>query len=116
MEMDLPRQYPYNPRPRLIFLTSGAGILWIGLQRLVSGQAPTAFGLWFGLAPIVLALVVGLRRVCFDRSLLLEKEEMVLPTGFLQASTTRIAYSSIQRVWRHYLPATIVLRVATNGR
>lgn len=75
--MDLPRQYPYNPRPRLIFFVSGAGLLWIGVQRLSWGHMPTGFSLWFGLTPIVMALLLGLRRVWFDRWVLLDKEEMV---------------------------------------
>jgi hypothetical protein len=28
----------------------------------------------------------------------------------------RVPYSDIQRVWRHYLPAAVVLRVATERR
>jgi len=71
---------------------------------------------WFGLLPIVLAVLLGVRRVSIDRLLLLDKDEMILPTGFLQMGTARIAYASIRRVWRHYLPATVVLRVATEMR
>jgi len=26
--MELPHEYPYNPRLRLIFLVSGVGLLW----------------------------------------------------------------------------------------
>jgi hypothetical protein len=114
--MQLPHEYPYNPRPRLILLVSGTGLLWIGVQRLSWGHTPTGFNLWFGLLPIMLALLVGVRRVTFDRRLLLDKEEMVLPTGFFQTGTARIAYTSIVGVWRHYLPATVVLRVATEKR
>ena len=64
----------------------------------------------------MLALLLGVRRVAFDRRLLLDNDEMILPTGFLQTRTSRIAYASIKRVWRHYLPATVVLRVATEKR
>jgi hypothetical protein len=109
-------EYPYNPRLRLIFLVSGVGLLWIGVQRLSWGRMPTGFSLWFGLLPIMRALLLGVRRVSFDRRLLLDKEEMILPTGFLQMGTARVAYASIERVWRHYLPATVVLRVATETR
>jgi hypothetical protein len=77
---------------------------------------PTGFSLLFGLVPILLALLLGVRRVLFDRRLLLDKDEMILPTGFLQRGTARVAYASIERVWRHYLPATVVLRVATEKR
>ena len=52
----------------------------------------------------------------FDRRVLLGKDEIVLPTGLLQTGTAHIPYSSIQRVWRHHLPATVVLRVATEKR
>jgi hypothetical protein len=114
--MELPHEYPYNPRPRLIFLVSGVGLLWIGVQRLSWGRVPTGFNLWFGLLPVILALLLGMRRVAFDRRLLLDKDGVILPTGLLQRRTARIAYTSIERVWRHYLPATVVLRVATEKR
>jgi hypothetical protein len=114
--MNVPHQYSYNPRPRLIFSVSGVGLLWIGVQRLSWGRMPTGFSLWFGLIPIMLALLLGVRRISSDRHILLDIDEMVLPTGFLQTSTAHISYSSIQRVWRHYLPATVVLRVATEKR
>lgn len=77
---------------------------------------PTGFSLWFGVVPILMAVLLGVRRISFDRRLLLDYDEMVLPTGFLQTRTTRISYSGIQRVWRHYLPATVVLCVATENR
>jgi hypothetical protein len=77
---------------------------------------PTGFGLWFGLVPIMLAALLGVRRAAFDRRLLLNQDEMILPTGFLQTGTARIEYASIKRVWRHYLPGAIVLRVATEKR
>jgi hypothetical protein len=111
--MELPHQYPYNPRRRIIFLLSGVGLLWIGVQRLSGGRMPTGFSLWFGLVPIALALLLGLRRILFDRRLLLDNDGMILPTGLLQTGTARIDYTSIERVWRHYLPATVILRVAT---
>jgi hypothetical protein len=114
--MELPIEYPYNPRPRLIFVVLGAGFAWIGVQRLSCGCMPTGFSLWFGLLLIMLALLLGVRRVAFDRRLLLDKDEMVLPTGFFQTGAARIEYASIERVWRHYLPATVVLRPATEKR
>jgi hypothetical protein len=114
--MELPREFPYNPRPRLILLVSGVGLLWIGVQWLSWGRIPTGFGLWFGLVPIMLAVLLGVRRSALDRRLLLNQDEMILPTGFLQTGTARIEYGSIKRVRRHYLPAAVVLRVATEKR
>ena len=114
--MNVPQQYPYNPQLRLILWASGAGFAWIGIQRLSWGRLPTGFSLWFGLAPVVLAMLLVARRLTLNRSLLLNEDEMILPTGFLQTGTARIPYSSVQGVWRHYLPATVVLRVATERR
>jgi hypothetical protein len=114
--MNIPHQYPYNPQPRLILWVSGAGLAWIGIQRLSWDRLPTGFSLWFGLVPVVLAMLLVIRRLMLNRSVLLNEDEMILPTGFLQTGTARIPYSSVQRVWRHYLPATIVLRVATERR
>jgi len=113
---ELPHEYSYNLRARAILLISGAGLLWIGVQRLSFGRMPTGFRLWFGLVPILLALLLGIRRVSFHCRLLLDKDEMILPTGFFQRDSTRVAYASIERVWRHYLPITVVLRIATAAR
>jgi hypothetical protein len=81
--------------------------------KAFGGTQAYRFSLWFGLVPIALALLLGLRRILFDRRLLLDNDGMILPTGLLQTGTTRIDYTSIERVWRHYLPATVILRVAT---
>jgi hypothetical protein len=93
---------------------SGAGLLWIGVQWLESRRTPEGFSLWFGLVPIALALLLAMRRILFDRCLVLDDDHMILPTGLLQTGTTRIEYKSIKRVWRHYLPMAVVLRVATS--
>jgi hypothetical protein len=112
--MELPHQYSYNPRLRLILLVFGSGLLWMAVQWLSWGHMPTGFGLWFGVAPIALALVVFVRRILVERYLLLDNDSMVLPTGPFQMRTARIEYTSIKRVWQHYLPfKAVVLRVAT---
>ena len=114
--MELPQQYPYNPRLRFILLVFGVGLLWIAVLWLLWGHVPTGFGLWFGLVPITLALMLGVRRISFQRYLLLDNDSMAIPTGLFQMRTARIEYTSIERVWRHYLPATLVLRVAIQTR
>ena len=114
--MELPHQYPYNPRVRLILFVLGTGLLWIAVQWLSWGRLPTGFSLWFALVLVTLAFILAVRRTAFERYLLLDSDSMVLPTGLFQIGTTRIPYSSIVRVWRHYLPATVVLRVATQNR
>ena len=114
--MDLPHQYPYNPRPRLIAVVAGAGLIWIVMGRLSLERMPTGFAPLFGVVPIMLAVVLAVRRASLDRRLLLDIDEMVLPTGLLQTGTVRVPYADIQRVWRHYLPGAVVLRVATERR
>jgi len=53
------------------------------------------------------------RRVAFNRYLLLDTDALVLPTGFLRVRTTRIPYMSIEGIWQTRLPFAAVLRVAT---
>ena len=77
---------------------------------------PNGFSLWFGLIPIALALIVALRRISVERYLLLDNNSMVPPTGLFQMQTAKVEYTSIKRVWRHYLPLTVLLRVATEKR
>jgi hypothetical protein len=100
--MDLPRQYSYNPRLRLVFWTVGAGLAMILAPRFSLGHMPHGFVLWFSVFVIMLGLLLGVRRVAADRRLLLDREELVLPTGFLQRHTARIPYASVERVWRIY--------------
>ena len=114
--MQLPYQCRYAPRVRLILFTFGTGIIWIAVQWLSWGNMPTGFALWFGLVPMVLSLVMGMSRIAVKRYLLLHEDAMTLPTGPFQMRTARIEYSSIHRIWRHYLPLAVVLRVATEGR
>jgi hypothetical protein len=115
--MELPYQYPYNSRPRLIPLVFGSGLLWIAIQWLSWGYMPTRFSLWFGLIPVALVLMVSVRRISVERFLLLDNDSMILPTGLFQIRTAPVEYASIKRVWRHYLPfATVVLRVGTEKR
>jgi len=101
---------------RLILFVLGTGLLWIAVQWLSWGRLPTGFSLWFALVPVTLAFILAARRTAVERYLLLDSDSMVLPTGLFQIGTTRIPYSSIVRVWRHYLPATVVLRVGTQNR
>ncbi|SRR6266705_3298304 len=111
--MNLPRQYSYNPRLWLIVLTFGGGIAWITAVGLLCACRPHAISLSFGLAPIILGLLLTVRRLAFKRYLLLDTDALVLPTGFLRVRTTRIPYMSIERVWQTRLPFAAVLCVAT---
>jgi hypothetical protein len=84
---------------------SGAGLLWIGVQWLESRRTPEGFSLWFGLVPIALALLLAMRRILFDRCLVLDDDHMILPTGLLQskrpfetALTTRSGFEVPTRI------------------
>jgi hypothetical protein len=121
--MEVPHQYPYNPRLWSILVLFGSGFLWIAVDWLpyvvTSTHIPTGFSLWFsliGLIPIALALLVGVRRIWIERYLLLDNDSMVLPIGLFQMRTAKVEYTSIRRVWRHYLRPyeyRFVLKVAT---
>jgi hypothetical protein len=115
-EMELPHQYRYDLRPWLILFALGSGLLWIAIAWLSLGYMPSGFSLWFGLVPVALAFIVGVRRISVAHYLLLDNDTMVLPTRPFQMRTAKVEYTSIKRVWRHYLPMTVVLRVATENR
>ena len=68
------------------------------------GTSALGPGLWICLVPIMLALILGVRRIAVKRHLLLGRDSMVLPKGLFQMRVAEIEYSSILRVWRYYLP------------
>jgi hypothetical protein len=111
--MNLPCQYSYNPRLWLVALTLGAGLAWLTVVGLSCGCWPHGFTLWFGLLPIMLGLFVAGRRLIFRCYLVLDRDALILPTGFGWVRTTRIPYTSIERVWETRLPFTVVLSVTT---
>jgi hypothetical protein len=111
--MNLPRQYPYNPRLSLVAFIAGAGFAWLSLMGLFCGCWPHGFSLWFGVAPIVLGLLLTVRRLVFKCYLVLDKDALILPTGFGRVRTKRVPYMSIERVWETRLPFTVVLSIAT---
>jgi hypothetical protein len=112
--MNLPRQYSYNPRSWLIVLLFGAGIAWIAVNGFLYGHRPFGIiSLMFSFGPIMLGSLLAVRRVAFQRYLVLDKEALLLPTGFLRLRVTRIPYFSIERVWQTRLPFGAVLSIAT---
>jgi hypothetical protein len=117
--MEAPHQYPYNPPVWLILLSFGSGFAWMAVDWLPLGHAPTGFKLWFsliGLIPVVWSLILGVRWISAERYLLLDRDSMVLPIGWLAIRTAKIEYTRIKRVWRHYVRPyehTYVLKVAT---
>jgi hypothetical protein len=111
--MNLPTQYSYNPRLWLVALTLGAGFAWLTLMGFECGCWPHGFSLWSGVLPIMLGLFMTVRRFLFKSYLVLNKEALVVPTGFGRVRTKRVPYTSIERVWETRLPFAIVLSVAT---
>lgn len=122
-EMEVPHQYPYNPPLWLILLSFGSGFLWIAADWLPywlsGGHIPTGFRFWsslVGFIPLAWAFIMSVFRVSFETYLSLDHDSMVVPIGLFQMRTARIEYSSIQRVWRHYVRPyeyNFVLKLAT---
>ncbi len=117
--MKVPHQYPYNPPVWAILLSFGSGVLWTAVDWLPPGYIPTGFKLWLspiGFIPIAWSLIFAVRRIWAERYLLLDHDSMVLPVGLFATRTAKIEYTSIRRVWRHYLRPNeyrFVLKVAT---
>jgi hypothetical protein len=111
--VDLPRRYSYNPGWRQILFAVGSGLLWIIIIALECNCRPHGFVLWFGLTPITVGLVVAVRRMAFNRYLVLDSDALTLPTGFLRMRTKRIPYADIERVWGVYTLWMMVLYVGT---
>jgi hypothetical protein len=117
--MEIPHRYPYNPPLQFVLLSFGCGFLWIAIDWFRWGRMPPAgFESWhsfIGLISIVLAIIVGVRRIFVEHYLVLDDNSLVLPIGLFQTRTAKIEYSSIRRVWRHYTTyyAVAVLKVAT---
>jgi hypothetical protein len=111
--MNLPQRYSYNPKSRLLVLSFGAGVAWIAVSVLLCGCRPSTFSLSFGLAPILLGLLLTVRRLGFKRYLVLDSDALVLPTGFLRIRNARIPYANIERVWQIRLLWMPVLCVGT---
>jgi hypothetical protein len=114
--MNLPIQYSYNPKLKLILLVIGSGIAWIIVQRVSWGTMPESFSLWFGLIPVFMGLLMTIRMVAFNRQILFDVDAMTLPTGLFRLQTTRIPYVDIRKVWQSYLPYTGIIRFATKTR
>ena len=74
---------------------------------------PHGFVLWIGLALTILGFLLTVRRLAFKCYLVLDEDSLILPTGFGRVRTTRIPYTSIERIWETSLPFTTVLSLAT---
>ena len=98
--MKLPREYLYNPTWRSIAFLFGAGLSWLVLVKLTVVGRPSAFSSSLGLAPIAMALLLMVRRQALKRRLVLDKDALLLPTGFLRVRGVRIPYGEINQVWR----------------
>ena len=88
--MNLPTQYPYNPSARLISFSFIGGAAYLVVMGLVCGRKPGGIALWWSGAPIVLGLLLAVRRLAFKRHLLLDKDTLWLPSGLLRVRTVRV--------------------------
>jgi hypothetical protein len=111
--VNLPCQYSYDPRSQMVLFVAGSGCAWIGVQKLLCGCWPHGFSLLLGVVLAASGLLLTIRRLAFKRFLILETDNLLLPTGFAGMRSTRIPYASIERVWRVYAGYTLVLCLAT---
>ncbi len=114
MNMQIPCQYPYDPKWRLIVfgLATGAAMLGLVAMRWYSYRV----GIAIGGVLVVMALFGIVRRLAFRRFIEFRKDALLLPTGFLQFRMVCIPYSAITRAWEVSLPFTVVLRISTDDR
>jgi hypothetical protein len=111
MEMDVPNQYPYNPRLGTILWLFAGGFMAMGLAWLAIG-GPLGVGPYypwfnffyfgsFGVVVVAWAIILSVRWIWFERYLLLDNDSIVLPIGLLKIQTAKIEYTSIRHVYRH---------------
>lgn len=107
VQSDAAFDYPHARRGYLVDRDGGV---------LLSMPA-AGFSFWFGLVPILFGLLLVLRRLTFHRTLRLDCDALLLPTGFLRVRTAWVPYNSIERVWQTNIPWMAVLCIATkNGK
>jgi len=111
--VNLPCQYSYDPSWQTVLFVAGSGCAWIGGQKLLCGCWPHGFSLLLGVVLVASGLLLTIRRLAFKRFLILDTDTILLPTGFAGMRSTRIPYTSIERVWRAYAGYALVLCLAT---
>ena len=112
--MTVPSEYPYNPKLWLILLNISTSVVWIAVVWIaMNGSNPGRTALWLGLLPLALAFFITLRRVAFRRTLRLDTDGLVVPSGLLRLRPTLVRYVDVERVWETRLPFTVVLSIAT---
>ena len=108
--MELPCRHPYDPPWNLIWLMVAAGFAMPGLMclRLVSCGVALAVGA----VPVLLALMLTVRRLVFPRFLELDQDALSVPMGFLRVRATRIPYAEVEwtRETAHFSAAVLSLR------
>lgn len=132
--MQLPQQYPYNPKWHTLLLGAalfGGGSFFMtrmatqpneGLRSIpmILGSAGAASFYWVvaGLSAMFAAvtLVLVVRRFVVAQFLELQRDELVLPRGWFQTRHIRIPYAQIERVWEVNVSGQTLLFVAVAGR
>ena len=112
--MTIPCRHPYNPQWKLIWLLVAVTLAVCGLISV--HRMSVGVGALFGGVPMMLALLLTVRRLAFPRFLELRQETMLLPSGLLRLRNTEIPYVGIEwtREARRYSTTTLSLR--TTGR
>ncbi len=132
--MELPRKYAYNPKWWAILASAAffgacaafmgykaahnsAGVIINGLVTL--GPAGATVFYWIVAATaglfVLAAIAITLRRILSPKVLELTTDSLLLPYGFLQKKTSRIAYADIQRVEEIQISGQTFLYVTAGG-
>ncbi|HKI17903.1 MAG TPA: hypothetical protein VKA15_08475 [Isosphaeraceae bacterium] len=112
-EVEAPARYRYDPPWQMV------ATLWL----LAAGAAvvTSAWGLPRWLVIIATSFVAGsgvlvaVRRYAFTRCLLLDKEGVWIPGGFLGTKLRRVVFAEISEVWDAFVP-TAVLSLRSHGK
>ncbi len=132
--MELPRKYTYNPKWWAILASAaffGACAAFMGYKAthntagvIINGLVtlgPTgATVLYWGVAVtaglfVLAAIAITLRRIASPKVLEFTTDSLLLPYGFLQTKTSRIAYADIQRVEEIEISGQTFLYVTAAG-
>lgn len=132
--MELPQQYPYNPKWSTLVMGEalfGGGAFFLAYMAghpdeglrcipMLLGPEGAAFFYWVAAALsgilAVYILLLTARRLVVAQSIELLQDTLVLPRGWLQSDNVRVPYAEIDRVWETERSGQSFLFVSAAGR
>ena len=109
--MEQNRRFPYNPQWKLILLE-----LAVGVVSILAGMAMNRLFLAVGVAFVVLASLLVIRRVAFPRFIEINQDSLVIPRGLFRSCCTKVSYSDIEGSWETVTGLTAALHLRVKGR